>query len=161
MPEQLHDKCASRGAGHSGIRVPAQRVVIPELLDSLSHDDPSAKNSRRDLAWINWMMGNDRWILRQLARATKPIEALCELGAGEGGLVAKIHRRFPAARIAACDLMPKPAALSDRIDWHCGDLMELEPPLGGVLVCNLFLHHFEQEMLKRIGAWFDHFDALL
>ena len=44
------------------------RQVLPELLDHLQADDPEAIRSRRDLRVINFLMGNERWILSSLLK---------------------------------------------------------------------------------------------
>lgn len=63
-----------------------KRVVEPELLDELSSDDPAAIRSRRDLRMINWFMGNEGWIQRQIEEG----ESMVELGAGTGELTGKL-----------------------------------------------------------------------
>ncbi len=45
----------------------AERVVKPEILDSLDASDPAAIRSRKDLRRINWFMRGETWILQQLA----------------------------------------------------------------------------------------------
>jgi len=138
------------------------RLVEPEILDHLSHDDPAARRSRRDLRRINFLMGNERWVLRSLRQF--PAEAskgICEIGAGDGFLTEQILRCFPHSNITACDLAPRPAALDPAIDWRSGDIFEAPPPTGGVLVANLFLHHFEGESLRRLGTHCDGFEVLI
>jgi len=138
------------------------RIVEPELLDHLPHDDPAARRSRKDLRRINFLMGNERWLLRALRRIPPAAaRGICELGAGEGALVAEIARRFPDSRVAACDLAPRPDGLDVRIDWRSGDVFQHPPEPGGVLVVNLFLHHFETEALRRLGQLCDGFDVLV
>ena len=43
-----------------------KRVVKPEILDELDGSDPRAIRSRRDLRFINLLMGNERWIQRSV-----------------------------------------------------------------------------------------------
>ena len=138
------------------------RIVEPEILDHLPHDDPAARRSRLDLRRINFLMGNERWILRtlKLFPDTAP-SMICEIGAGDGDLATKIHRRFPNIRITACDLAPRPAGLDPAIDWRSGDIFQQAPPPGGVLVANLFLHHFEGDDLRRLGETCEGFDMLI
>jgi hypothetical protein len=138
------------------------RIVEPEILDHLPHDDPAARRSRLDLRRINFLMGNERWILRTMERFPDAATSrVCELGAGDGGLAAKIRRRFPNTRVTACDLTPRPAGLDAAIDWRCGDIFQQPPPPGGVLVANLFLHHFEGDDLRRLGKICEGFDMLI
>lgn len=137
------------------------RVVIPELLDHLPPHDPEAIRSRRDLRRINCLMGNERWICRTLKRLESPAR-MVEIGAGDGELTLKLADLFPSTPVAAYDLMPRPAHLPSRVDWHQGDIFKTSPPApGGVLVANLFLHHFEKEELARLGRWMAGFDMLV
>jgi len=65
-----------------------QRVVVPELLDSLPPDDPEAIRSRADLRLINRLMGNYRWFEKVLRSSSMigPKARIVELGAGDGTL---------------------------------------------------------------------------
>ena len=69
------------------------RIVQTELLDSLPHDHPDARRSRRDLCVINTLMGNHRWLARTLAACAAPGEAILEVGAGTGELALHLRRR--------------------------------------------------------------------
>lgn len=128
------------------------RVVVPELLDGLPPEDAAARRSRRDLRWINFLMGNERWVLRCL-RGEKALAAGCiEWGAGTGELTAKIARAHPEAAVMACDLVPRPPNWDDRVAWFQGDLLSAPLPMRmGVVVMNLFLHHFEGEALATLA----------
>lgn len=138
------------------------RTVKPELLDHLPHDDPAARRSRADLRLINFLMGNERWILRTLQQIPRAAACrICEWGAGDGKLAAKIQRWFPDSRVCAFDLAPRPAGLDARIEWHAGDVMEHAPEPGGVLVANLFLHHFESDDLRRLGKLCNGYEVLI
>ena len=138
------------------------RIVQPEILDELPHDDPAALRSRLDLQRINFLMGNERWILRTLRQIPRAAaRGICEFGAGDGTLAAKIQRRFPDSRVTACDLAPRPAGLDPAIDWRFGDIFQQAPPPGGVLISNLFLHHFEGDDLKRLGQLCEGFEVLV
>jgi hypothetical protein len=128
------------------------RVVVPELLDHLPHDGPAARRSRIDLRRINFLMGNERWLIRSLKRLDGAVAStLCEIGAGDGGLVSKVCRCFPKCRVIACDLAPRPAGLDEAVEWLAGDVFKHPPAAGGVLLANLFLHHFEGHEMKRLG----------
>ena len=140
-----------------------KRVVIPELLDHLPAGDPEALRSRRDLRRINWLMGNERWVCRTVRRFPAAAgRGIVEIGAGDGKLCGKLARLFPQARVAAYDLAPVPGDLEPRVAWHRGDIFAMPPPeAGGVLVANLFLHHFERDSLAALGRWFRDFDVLV
>ena len=138
------------------------RIVETEILDHLPHDDPAARRSRADLRRINFLMGNERWVLRTLQRIPRAAaRGICEFGAGDGALVAKIQRKFPDTRVCGWDLAPRPADLDARIHWRSGDIFQHAPPSGGVLVANLFLHHFEGEALQHLGRLCEGFEVLV
>ncbi len=130
-----------------------RRRVEPEILDRLPADDPRAIRSRRDLRRINFLMGNERWILRQLRRFAPQLAegGLTEIGAGEGALAGRILREYPEASIECIDLAARPAGLDPRIRWRREDATSAKPGASGVLAANLFLHHFEPEALAALG----------
>lgn len=140
------------------------RVVVPEILDALPHDDADAIASRRDLRRINAVMGNARWILRQ-ARAHAEIarHGITEMGAGDGSLAVRLAMAFPESKVAAIDLAPAPQCpLPRNLEWRQADLLDetANHPAGGLLVACLILHHFEAADLEKIGSRFiPRFDA--
>ena len=140
----------------------SRRVVIPELLDHLPADDPEARRSRRDLRRINFLMGNERWVCRTVSKfAAAANRGIVELGAGDGILCNKLATRFPRARVSAYDLVPAPE-LNPRIEWQQGDVFKMPAPdPGGILVANLFLHHFEGAALTALGRWIGDFEVLV
>jgi hypothetical protein len=139
------------------------RKVVPEILDHLPHDDPAALRSRADLRRINFLMGNERWICRTLRGFPEAASrGIVELGAGDGILAAKLARLHPTAAVTACDLAPRPPLLDEKVRWQQGDVLTGSPDVrGGVLVANLFLHHFQGEALRRIGSLCEQFDVLV
>jgi hypothetical protein len=139
----------------------SDRVVIPEILDHLPAADPEALRSRRDLRRINFLMGNERWIRREVGRFPEAADrGIAEIGAGDGMLCRRLSLDFPHAPVSAYDLAPPPARLG-RIAWHQGDLFNASPPAGGVLVANLFLHHFDAPSLAVLGKWMEGFEVLV
>ncbi len=141
----------------------AARVVKSEILDHLPADDPEAMRSRRDLRRINALMGNERWVLRAIRRfPDAAAKGIVEIGAGDGLLSCKLARIFPAATVTACDLVARPAGLDDRVCWRQGDVLADDgPPVGGVLVANLFLHHFEGASLMALGKLCARYDVVI
>jgi hypothetical protein len=141
----------------------SKRVVMPEWLDHLPQEDPEARRSRRDLRRINFLMGNERWIRGVLRRHEAAARrGIVEIGAGDGALCGRLARMFPDAPVSAYDLMERPVDLPASVVWHRGDLLEAPvPETGGVLVANLFLHHFEGELLTALGRWISRFDLLV
>ena len=138
-------------------------MVAPEILDHLPADDPEAARARRDLRLINFLMGNDRWVCRTIRRFPEiAARGVVEWGAGAGVLSAKLASAFPHASITACDLAPRPAGLPEKVLWKCGDLLSSDSGLsGGVLVANLFLHHFEGPALRQLGRLCENFDLVV
>lgn len=139
------------------------RIVIPEILDGLAGDDPEAIRSREDLRRINFLMGNERWVCGELRRFPRAAAfGIVEIGAGDGALCSQIAKLFPDASIAAYDLAQRPEKLEPRVIWHEGDLFTKPmPKSGGILVANLFLHHFEPPALATLGQWISGFDVLI
>ena len=139
---------------------PLPRRLEPERLDSLEADDPRARRARRDLRIINALMGNEGWILRQVAkRSGSAKRGIFEIGSGDGHLLGRLSRFGPAT---GCDLAPRPSQLPSEIGWQQGDLFDREEALsGGILVANLILHHFDPGALRQIGEIAAGFDALV
>lgn len=135
------------------------RKLTPELLDHLPPDAPGVSRSRRDLRRINFIMGNDRWILRNLP---EKITSITEIGAGEGHLLTSISRKHPEIPITAYDLAPRPASLPEAITWIQADIFTQKPPqMGGILIANLFLHHFTDSQLADFSQWISGFDTII
>ena len=135
----------------------------PELLDALPTNDPRAKRSRSDLRMINFLMGNESWVMRQLQRGHQSASnGIVEIGAGDGDLCRKIHRQFPGDKICAYDLLERPAHLPDAVQWCSGDVTQCLPPQGySVLIANLFLHHFDDIKLTWLRAWMPYFSLVI
>jgi hypothetical protein len=138
------------------------RVVKPEILDDLPADDPEAIRSRRDLRLINLLMGNEQWIAQQVERA--PAEAIArgvvEIGAGEGTLSTRLQTDHADISVDAYDLAPRPERVHPRIRWHQENVLSARPDADGVLVANLFLHHFEGEAMDQLATLCEQFQFL-
>ncbi|CAN5882687.1 hypothetical protein BH11VER1_BH11VER1_05360 [soil metagenome] len=131
------------------------RQVLPELLDALPHDDPAAIQSREELHFINQIMGNHRWICRTLHQREHKHERILELGAGDGSLARHAWRAGVASpeQWSALDLAPAPVDWPSDAIWYQGDLFARPVlPDAEIVVANLFLHHFENDSLQRLGA---------
>tara|TARA_R110002096_G_scaffold147484_3_gene307317 strand:- start:251 stop:886 length:636 start_codon:yes stop_codon:yes gene_type:complete len=137
-----------------------KREIVPEILDTLDPTDPAAIRSRKDLRFLNFMMGNDRWVRSTVAaHSDSSQKGITEIGAGEGRLLSKLADHGPASGV---DLAPRPPDLNPSISWIEGDLFENSPDIGGgVLVANLFLHHFNASDLARIGTLAENFEVLI
>ena len=129
-----------------------ERALQPEILDSLPPDDGEAQRSRRDLRRINFLMGNHRWIRRQVA--TSGASLVVELGAG-GGEVLRSHNEAGFS-VAGIDLIPRPEQLSSSVCWWEGDVFEhiaeATQSERAMIVANLFLHHLDSGELARLGS---------
>lgn len=134
------------------------RVLVPELLDSLPANHPDAIASRRDLRFLNAVMGNYRWMEKQLRAHAGGNETIVEIGAGDGELARRACSRLPglAARYHALDLAPQPSEWPAGATWHQADLWsEAGADLlkrAGILAANLVLHHFDDASLRRLGS---------
>lgn len=118
-------------------------MVEPEILDELPGDDPRALRSRLDLRLINFLMGNERWIEKQVQSSG----SMVELGAGDGSLTRKLQKH---GWVTGLDFQPKPNELTAA--WAEGNLFETLPRTAGELVvANLILHHFQDEQLRELG----------
>lgn len=139
------------------------RIIEPELLDSLPSDDPHAIRSRKELRWINALMRNESWILRQLQRHENLLnQGIAEWGAGEGFLCQKMQDRFPQTQIIGVDFVSRPDHLSEKISWLSGDLLQMQTrPEATVIVANLFLHHLTDDQLRQCAPWFQHASLLI
>lgn len=129
-----------------------QRIVEPEILDSLPPDDPEAKRSRADLKFINKMMGGESWIIRELKKLDG-VECVVELGAGDGFLASAIKAVFPEIRVVAVDLVGAPGRDADGVEWVQADVLSEAYSVDSstVVVANLFMHHLEQQALAFLG----------
>ncbi len=104
-------------------------------------------------------MGNDTWIIDSIGKSPS---AITEIGAGDGILLSKLSQLHPQAKIDAYDLAPRPARLPKTVTWHRGDILNTPPPeKGGVLIANLFLHHFTGDQLQTFSPWLGGFDMIV
>ena len=137
------------------------RVIIPEILDSLNPADPRAIRSRRDLRLIDHYLGNSRWIVRQLQKQMPRPARIIEIGAGAGGLCCIIHKAIPSSDITGLDLIPRPANFPSGIQWLSGDFFQTLPKIDAdACVGSLILHHFSDEALRDLGARLQSFRTL-
>jgi hypothetical protein len=142
-----------------------ERRVEPEWLDELPADDPRAVKSRRDLRLVNRIMGNASILRRALEGAiAADTPRIAELGAGDGTLLlCALPPRMTGAEIIFVDRQPvvsaptiahfaerghnASVAAADVFDW-----LSQENSSFDVIVCNLFLHHFEDSRLRELFA---------
>lgn len=139
-----------------------QRLLVPELLDSMDAADPRAIRSRLDLRFINLFLGNERWISSMLREHCLEIHSLLELGAGDGHLLKRLHSILPEAIISGLDLSARPEGLPSGIHWIRGNFLEtLTDVKADACIGNLILHHFDSEALRTLGGKLQEFRLLL
>jgi len=125
------------------------RLVQPEMLDSLPATAPEAVRSRRELRWINAIMGNHRWLRKSIRSHSQAGDKVLELGAGDGSLWTPAL--LPPSQWTALDLAPRPADWPESAHWLQEDLFQASLPETEIVVANLFLHHFTTDSLVDIG----------
>jgi len=140
------------------------RIVQPELLDSLPPDDQRAARSRRDLRRINIWMRHHVTMARALENnwnGDTPRQ-ITDLGAGDGnfllGVGKKMAARWPDLNVTLLDLQnnvpTETLAAFVRLGWRAemvvADVFNWPPVAGEVVIANLFLHHFEAAQLAEL-----------
>jgi hypothetical protein len=139
-----------------------QRLLVPELLDSMDAADPRAIRSRLDLRFINVFLGNESWIRSMLREHCMEIHSLLELGSGDGHLLKRLHSLLPEAIITGLDLSARPEGLPSGIRWIRGNFLEtLTDVKADACIGNLILHHFDSEALRTLGGKLQEFRLLL
>jgi SAM-dependent methyltransferase len=129
-----------------------ERLIVPEILDSLDPADPRAIRSRADLRLIDWYLGNTRWLVRQLKAQSPALDRILEIGAGEGRLCCRIQEALPKSSVTGLDLIARPDNLSSNIQWIRGDFFQSLRQLDAdACVGSLILHHFSNETLRDLG----------
>lgn len=140
------------------------RALVPEMLDYLPPDDPRAIHSRRDLARINWVMGQGAIMARAL-RSFPPPRILADLGSGDGrfllGVAKRLAKCWPGVEAVILDqqniVTRETQAGFARLGWRCevlhGDIFQTLPQLSpDIVTANLFLHHFDDAALAGLLA---------
>lgn len=144
------------------------RKLHPEILDELPAQDARAQRSRRDLRRVNAWMGNSRHIADQLqiAAQRRPPQRVVDLGSGDGYLLLRCLNRLSGlpegleVLLVDCQRAADPAVLASLqarnfvprvIEAEAARWLQQMPvgPNTWVLA-NLFLHHFSEEILRRI-----------
>jgi len=119
------------------------RIIETEWLDSLPSSDPRAERSRRDLRRVNTLMGNARHIAAALRPYAREGMRVADLGAGDGSLMRAVQRRLPPIETISVDK-------SDGVDVL--DFLRESGPRLDAIVCNLFLHHLDGDLLSDVLA---------
>ncbi|MGH8019097.1 MAG: hypothetical protein ACREIA_12555 [Opitutaceae bacterium] len=133
------------------------RNVQAEQLDHLPDDHPWARRGRRDLLLINALMGNWRWMARELWARLRENDGVLELGAGDGAFGRWMHDRARSRgrslRWHGLDFARRPAAWPRGWEWTQADVLADDGfARCDVVVVNLMLHHFQAGQLGSLGA---------
>ena len=143
-----------------------KRIVQPELLDTLPPDDPRAVRSHRDLCRVNGWMRNHAIMADALQKALNrhPPKQITELGAGDGHFLLRVAQKispiWPEVNAILLDrqqnVTPATLAALASLGWHAetvvADVFDWlqTSAAGGVVIANLFLHHFEGARLVEL-----------
>jgi len=144
----------------------SSREVEPELLDQLPSDDPVAVKIHRDILRFNYLMGNFRWIGRELSQCLRPGDRVLEIAAGQGHLLSALAKRGvinEAKHVAAFDaICPRPVNCPEGVEWTVCRAEEFTDyrNYDVILVCH-FLHQLPAEVLRELGEQFRHARLIL
>ena len=149
-----------------------RRIVEPELLDELPPDHEQAISSRADLRRLNAIMGH-AGIMTRAFQSCFPSSGksmrlrVVELGAGDGTLILQLARKWSAlgviVAVTLVDLQtvisPETRRAIEALGWsvevvECDVFVWLKQslPAAGLVLSNLFLHHFEEKRLSALLA---------
>ncbi len=143
------------------------RMVTPEILDSLPENSPAARANRRAIYRYNLLMGNFRWVASSLQRHARPLETAVELGAGDGRLGRSIARprglhRIGLGPVLGIDRIQRPARWPQEWPWHQGDLREWDGyEAHPVVIANFILHQLHDNELALLGERWNRHARLL
>lgn len=155
----------SNDAIDDGVMMSLPRRVEAETLDQLAPDNLQAIGSRRDLRLIHRMMRTRSILVNVLKHAGPPLagQRIVELGAGDGtlmlGLAASLGSQWPGAHLTLLDrqsLVSEVTLMGFRkLGWQV-DIVTMEvdewleqssPKPYDLVLCNLFVHHFDEQNL--------------
>src|SRR5690349_20648272 len=90
------------------------RILEAELLDVLPAADARARQSRRDLHKLNWIMGHARLMTRMMRSAA--FDTVIDLGTGDGQFAQRVIRNLKRpCRLILVDQQRVPGAPDDLI----------------------------------------------
>jgi hypothetical protein len=140
------------------------RLVEPELLDSLSPDDPAAIHSRADLRRVNWWMRNETHLTKAIIALPSFPATILEVGAGDGTFMLGVARNLARHQLRPVHLYlldmepvvrPETLAGFNELGWEVTVIRQnlhdwlVAPIRVDLIIANLFLHHFLEEQLRR------------
>jgi hypothetical protein len=137
------------------------RIVHPEILDTLSPADPRAIRSRRDLRRVNVWMGNAGIMAKALKENYSVVpKQITELGAGDGNFLLQVARKTNLQNVSTTlldlqkNVSAETLAAFAKLNWRAeavvADVFDWPQSLEEIVVTNLFLHHFENQRLAEL-----------
>jgi hypothetical protein len=136
-----------------------QRTVRPELLDQLPFDHPAVSANRRDMLWLNHLLGNFRWFAGVLGPVA-PGTRIVEIAGGDGSLFAYLDRalglRERHIRYTIIDLAPPPPSKPSHLEWISTDLLRYSGwDQYDIILGNHILHQFSDADLQGFARSWD------
>ncbi len=140
-----------------------KRVVEAELLDELAPGDARAIRSRRDLRRVNFWMGNYA-IAAGALKANFPgaPQKMADVGAGDGNFLLGVLQRTgwrdtAVVMVDRRDAVSKETLASFREMGASAKVVTADAQTwlpdgecGEIVLCNLFLHHFNDGQLAQL-----------
>jgi len=154
-----------------------KRIVRPELLDTLSPQDPRAVRSRGDLHRVNICMRNHALMAEALQNElnTRLPARIADLGAGDGMFFLSVAERLSTVGGSSSGAPEHPTQVSDialldmqsnasadtladlaALGWHAETIVAdvfdwlRASQTAEVIIANLFLHHFDDTQLVEL-----------
>jgi SAM-dependent methyltransferase len=127
-----------------------KRLILPELLDTLSPEQAAA--SLRDLVRINRRWGGHstlRSLLRENVPDGQPFSVL-DVGAASGDMGARIREWYPAAKVTSLDYVASHLTGAGRRIVADAFRLPFCPGSFDYVFCSLFLHHFQNDRVVRL-----------
>ena len=137
------------------------RKVEPELLDQVPADDPVALKIHRDILRYNRLMGNFRWVGREVRRSLRQGDRVLEIAAGQGHLLNALAKRkllTRAGHVAAFDAAcSRPELCPEGVEWSVCRAEDFSGyrNFDVILVCH-FLHQLSADALQALGEQLAH-----
>jgi ubiquinone/menaquinone biosynthesis C-methylase UbiE len=147
------------------------RIIEPELLDTLSLADPRAVRSRLDLRRVNAWMGHHNIMTFALQKCLpgRPPGQVTDLGAGDGNFLLRVAQKIQAGQASrpagsagtkatlldrqnnvSTETLAAFAALGWQAETLAADVFNWPQVDGDIVIANLFLHHFKSARLAEL-----------